>query len=367
MTNKKKITLHDVAERSGVSISTVSMIVNQKSDVTFSADTIKKVMDAVKTTGYIIKQTPSAQHTIKEPGKLSKIIAVFCPNITNPYYSTIVQSIEHTAHLCNYRVFTFNTFRDPSLEKQMLKDVVKMQVSGIIFAMMPSAPEFVEQLGDSIPVVVIGDKDSSIRLDTIETSNYIAGVLIAEHLLELGHRHAAFISTTLERPNTMRTRRLQGIQDTFKKASPECTVSVYEKKIIPTYERQNIFLEHSIGFELCDQCLHSPEAARITALIGVNDVIAYGVADAALKAGYEIPKDFSICGFDNNFPSRLISVSLTTIEHFMQEKGSDAFQMLYKKIGKEPSSSDNAERITRIEYHPKLIVRDSTNRAPIRK
>ncbi|MDD4370799.1 MAG: LacI family DNA-binding transcriptional regulator [Anaerostipes sp.] len=369
MANYKKITMKDIAEKTGVSISAVSMILNKRHDVSFTEETIKKVFHVANELGYKFK-TKEKDDTIRkfhQSRSAKNIVAVFCPNIYNPYYSMIAQSIEAAAYKNNYKTIIMTTFRDKNHEKEMIQDVIDMNVKGIIFTMMPNNFDYVEKIAKTFPIVMIGDKASSSNLDVIETNNYTAGVLLAEHLYELGHRHIAFLTTTIN-PDislAMRYQRLQGIENIFKKNSMNENYSVIlrEQKISPEYERNNLSLEYEVGYNLCQECLENRNLDNITAFIGNNDMVAYGIIDAILKNGYSIPKDFSVCSFDNDFPSRFLPISLTSIEHYMEEKGKKSFETLLQKIQWDESSDENSRYIIRIEYKPTLIIRDSTNKA----
>ena len=366
MAYKKKVTLKDIADASGISVSSVSMILNQRSDVSFREETIEKVRTAAAKLGYQFRTSSVSTDSIKEAPK--NMIAIFCPNISNAYYSTIAQAIEQAAFLKGYKTLIITTFRDASLEKEMIRNMIHMNLKGIIFTMMPQSPKLLEKASKKIPVIVIGDKISSLDVSVIETSNYTAGVLIAEHLYELGHRHIAFLTTTIGSSLSlaMRYRRLVAIQETFQRLcfDKDYEITVREEKISPELERKNIFLEHGVGYRLCNQCLEDRSLSNITAFIGNNDMVAYGIMDAILKKGYKIPKDFSVCGFDNDFASSLLPVSLTTVEHYMEDKGKKAFEMLYQKIQESDDTfSPDQKCIIRIEYKSKLIKRDSTNTA----
>lgn len=366
MTYKKKVTMKDIAEKSGVSITSVSMILNHQKNVSFSAETVQKVIYAAKTLGYVSKKPLIEEvQNIPAVGASANIIAVFCPNISNAYYSTIVQSIEQETYLKNYKVFILTTYRDKKIEREMLTEMLNIHVSGIIFTMIPADLEFAEQVSQSIPMVIIGDKNAFPGIDIIETSNYQAGVLLAEHLYELGHRHITFISTTLgpDRFFSMRYHRLKGIQDTFRKLSlnEPYRIFVEEAQIAPDSERSNLSLEYDVGYQLCNQCLKKQKRDGITAFVGVNDVVCYGIMDALLKKGYEIPYDFSVCGFDNDFSSKLLPISLTSVEHYMEDKGKKAVEILHQKINTiDGVYKKNSKFIIKMEYQSKLIIRDST-------
>lgn len=137
--------------------------------------------------------------------------------------------------------------------------MIKLHISGIVFTMMPQCPQFLEKVAKKYPVIVIGDKTTDIDLNVIETSNYTAGVLMAEHLYELGHRNIAFLTTTIGKSLSlaMRYQRLKAIQNTYKKLcmNEPYNIIVKEAKIDPELERKNIFLEHGVGYQLCNECL----------------------------------------------------------------------------------------------------------------
>ena len=373
MSYYKKVTLKDIANDSGVSVSSVSMILNKREGVSFSNETVEKVLSSAKKLGYEISSSPKKNVTHNyNTQRSAKYIAIFCPNISNSYYSTIAQSIEQAAYQKGFKTLIITTFRDEALEKEFLQDMIKLHVSGIVFTMMPQCPQFLEKVAKKYPVIVIGDKTTDIDLNVIETSNYTAGVLMAEHLYELGHRNIAFLTTTIGKSLSlaMRYQRLKAIQNTYKKLcmNEPYNIIVKEAKIDPELERKNIFLEHGVGYQLCNECLDDRNLANLTAFIGNNDMVSYGIMDAILKKGYQIPDDFSVCGFDNDFASSLLPISLTTVEHYMEDKGKKAFDMIYEKIQeKDDFFVQDDKCVIRIEYKSKLISRDSTNVARTRK
>ncbi|MFQ7422709.1 MAG: LacI family DNA-binding transcriptional regulator [Anaerostipes sp.] len=367
-----KVKLKVIENDSGVSVSSVSMILNKREGVSFSNETVEKVLSSAKKLGYEISSSQKEWYTCLQYSKIRKVYCYFCPNISNSYYSTIAQSIEQAAYQKGFKTLIITTFRDEALEKEFLQDMIKLHVSGIVFTMMPQCPQFLEKVAKKYPVIVIGDKTTDIDLNVIETSNYTAGVLMAEHLYELGHRNIAFLTTTIGKSLSlaMRYQRLKAIQNTYKKLcmNEPYNIIVKESKIDPELERKNIFLEHGVGYQLCNECLDDRNLANLTAFIGNNDMVSYGIMDAILKKGYQIPDDFSVCGFDNDFASSLLPISLTTVEHYMEDKGKKAFDMIYEKIQeKDDFFVQDDKCVIRIEYKSKLISRDSTNVARTRK
>lgn len=351
---KRKPTLDDIAALAGVSKTAVSMILNEKKGVTFLEETIEKVHEAAKELGYA-KKTPKLQ-------KMSifnkNTILVLAPTIASPFFTTLVQSIEQEADKHDIHVIIQNTFRDKEKELKYLEQIRDSNLYGLVLTMLPHHPRLLEEINESIPVVIINERSFHADLDTVEVDNYSAGVLIAEHMIKLGHKHIAYLTTALSTLNLARLRRLEGINDTYRKLCPEGTVTVKSKRVRPVDEIRNIDLEHDTGFDLAHEILPYKE---ITGIVASTDMIAYGVMDALKENGFSIPEDYSVCGFDNLFPSKLNSISLTTVEHYILNKGQDAVEIIRSRQQK------NREKLssTSVLYRHKLIERNSTG--PVRK
>lgn len=353
MTKKQNPTLKQISELSGFSQASVSMILNKRTNVSFSEETVRLVHSAAEKLGY----TKSNAASRKRQFSGRNLIAVLCPNISNPYYSTLVQAIEQASAEKEFQIITLNTYRSAEIETRNLMMLQNADVAGIIFSMPPLVPQSLEKMKKTVPAVMIGDRGCSFNIDTVEMDNYGAGALIASHLLDLGHKHITYISTTLDEINSMRMRRLKGLKETFEAKCPEGTVSVRSRDIAPTMELRDLFIEHHVGFELAKESFAD---GKTTAFVAVNDMVAYGVIDAIVSEKLSVPGDYSVCGFDNIFPSRLSPISLTTVDNYIIEKGHNAFNMLFSRIRGAKAVDSAPNIITRVEYPPRLIIRGST-------
>ena len=343
-----RVTTQDIANLVGVSQSTVSMILSGSSRASFSAETIKKVTDAAAQLNY----TPRKRHIEKSS---SDVIAVFAPTPGNPYYSTLVQSLENEAHSNGFSVLVCNTYYDRGTELAYVDLISRIPFIGVIFTYQPMNQERIRQISLTTPVVVISDTPDCSGMNAVSVNSFAAGAQIAEHLLSLGHRRIALVTTQLEN-NILRKRRLEGMVQTV--ADTRAELLIQETDVNVHYEQYKMNLEYSVGYELTQKiCADS----SITAYVGINDMVAYGVMDALLDNGYLIPKDKSVCGFDNIFPSRFHNISLTTVDSFLTSKGHDAFEMLKNLLTKGRTNTMYA--IHQIEYKPKLIVRNSSGQA----
>ena len=173
---KKKITSSQVAERAGVSQATVSMILNRRNNVSFSAETVERVEQAARELGY---ELPGRRKT--GDNKKEKLIVVFCPTLTSPYYVLLLQGIEAVANEKGYGVFICNTQRDAVLEEKYLRMIRTIQPQGIIYTCNPH-PDFqkkVEEMAREVPLVIISNKEKTTTVDAINQDNTMVGRLMA--------------------------------------------------------------------------------------------------------------------------------------------------------------------------------------------
>ena len=348
MTTKKRITLEDVSRAAGVSLSTASMILSGRPDVSFSPDTVQNVRHTADALGY---RTPVRRRI--RPLSARKLVLIVSPNVGNAYYANMVQAIQQSAEQHGASTLIFTTYRDAEKEREVLDMALEMGASGMVFTMMPQSVDIVEKVNRNIPVVVIGDRNTSLNVDTVELDNYSAGMLVGRHMLGLGHKHIAFISTTLNDANAIRIRRLDGIRAVYSREA-DTSVQLFTREIAPLEELNDIGIEHRTGYELTMECLKRND--EISGIVAVNDFVAYGVLDALEEKGLKVPDDYSVCGFDNLSASRFWSVGLTSVEHHIEEKGRNAFNILYERM-----TGDGApNNITRVEFSHYLVENRST-------
>ena len=280
---KKKVTTKDIADHVGLSQSAVSMILNNKSNVSFSESTKKKVFDAAKELGYQKKK----KQTESKNKPLSKVILII-------YYTTLIHSITERAHDYGYLTFVAPTLRNPSTEQYYL-DLMKndLDTAGIIYLYPTSFLPEVNEMSKQIPIVNIGDKNDEITFDSIHISSVKPARLVAEHLISLGHRKITYISTPITDIERSRSKRYDALVATFKEHGfgDDCvqirSLSPGEYNLLSPN-----LLEYSSGYNLTKQILE--EGTDCTAFVGYNDMVAFGILDALYEMKYKVPNDFSV-------------------------------------------------------------------------
>lgn len=347
MTSKKP-TIRDIAVQAGVSPASVSMILNEKNLSRFSDETVALVQKIATECGY----------RTKHPRRIEGTVMIICPSVMNPYYATLIQSMEQEAIEQGYSTAIRTTYWDMEIEKKLLDySLQSPAISGIIFAMIPQRPELAKLAAQRIPMVAVGDHYQDLGIDTVDINNFRAGELSGKHLIELGHRNIAYISTALNSEHSARVRRCDGVKSIYQTLCPEGRVKVHSVDISSYAELNTTDIEHHVGYQLAQQCAKS--SPEITAMVAINDMVAYGVIDGLHDLGLRVPEDISVCGFDNIFPSQFSGVQLTSVEHSIQERGRSAFRLMAERLGS-PSSPARRGPITRMEYESRLIVRKTT-------
>ena len=356
MGKRNKVTTRDIAEYTGVSQSTVSMILSKKPHVSFSKETVDKVRAAAQELGY---RKPQAGIKKKDTA-LSRSIIVICPILSNGYYSMIIHSITERAQEYGYTVFTISTLRDVSREELYFNLLSGFELAGVISLYPPSKIAEANALSKQVPVVSIGDKPEACRFDSVELDSKKPGYIIAEHLISLGHTHITYVSTPIRPKEIGRIHRLRGLKSCFRDHGLNPDNIEVKSPTLAAYGRYSSDnSEYQNGYDLAAEALD--EHTLSTAFVGNNDMTAFGIMAAISDYGYRIPADYSVCGFDNIALSAMPQISLTTIEHASIFKGQEAVDIIYKKNAQKDNSSKR-HYIMRMEYEPELIVRNSTGK-----
>ena len=189
-----------------------------------------------------------------------------------------------------------------------------------------------------------------------------AGAMMATHLYELGHRKIAFLSTPLNKLTRARSQRLEGVRQRMAAYGLEDNLEIFisSQQELDFDALGDTPYEYALGRHMAADFLKSNRGA--TALIGVNDMTALGIMAELTAAGYRVPQDFSVCGFDNIFSSRLSAPGLTTVDHRLRARCHAAADMLLNGM---PAARRNPgvhdmRMLDRIEYTSYLVVREST-------
>jgi len=324
--------IREVAEIAGVSVATVSRALATPEKV--SAESIKKVQDAIKAVGY----RPNLLARNFRAAK-SFTVVVLVPDITNPFFSQVIQSIEDRAQQCGYAVLLGDT-RESSKHEQDYVDRVETRLADGVIQLRPQSMSASRQ---KIPWVNAcgceGTPGPSIRVDNIEASK-----TIVDHLVALGHRRIGVISGRRDNPHSID--RLQGYKKSLEQAGlPFCAELVMEGDFT-LWSGQGAA---SRFFDL---------AQMPTAICCMNDEMALGAIQTIKSRGLRVPDDISVTGFDDIHYAKYWDPALTTIAQPAEEIGTAAMDLLLRIMDGE----DLAD--LEVLLPTQFMIRQSTGKAP---
>lgn len=248
----KKVSIKDVAKEAGVSLTTVSHILNHKQE-RFSQATIDKVLTAKDKLGYIPNKNAQQLrgHTIK-------LIGVLVPSLTNPFFSAIMQSMEQ--HKPDYVDLFFLSTSGDHLEHN-IKHLVERGMDGLVIARLIDQPESMNNYLErhNVPYVVLDQSEDNGYTDIIRTDEQTGGALAAAHLIDLNHQHIAIVQP-YEMMSNMQAR-VKGFEDYCESHDVQKPLKI-ETELSP-----------SGGKQIVDQIIDS----QVTAVFAINDEMAIGI------------------------------------------------------------------------------------------
>ncbi|MCL6548014.1 MAG: LacI family transcriptional regulator [Alicyclobacillus sp.] len=328
-----KPTIYDIAQRAGVSIATVSHVLNNTGRL--RASTRQKVLRVIEELGY--ERNPLATALA---GKNSYSIGFLIPDVNNLYFPEILRGLEDEAFRQGYSVLVCNTDNDLDKERAYVKTLVHKRMDGLIIATGGTPGEVIQELLQTgVRVTVLSREIPQVSVATVMVDNIRGGYIAAQHLLSLGHRRIGVITEPLSIASSRD--RLRGFRSAVADEAPDAQVYVPEQS----------GFDIDAGTRMARELL---TAYPITALFAVNDQLAVGAIQACRELGRRIPEDVSIIGFDDTVLAKVVHPPLTTVAQPTYELGRRAAALT---IGSIESDQQWTETLV---LKPELVVRAST-------
>ena len=331
-------TIKDVAEKAGVSVATVSAVVNRDSDVNVSQELTRKVEQAVADLNYRPNRIARALSR-----KKTSTIAYIIPSISNQFFADLTEIIEERSFNRDYSVYICNTGVSEKRIKLYLNNLIESRVDGVIVTLFWPILEhkFVQNLlTEDIPVVGLAGAREVQPLDTVTIADKQGGSLAAEYLRKKGYSRIGFIGVEQSRTTE---KRLAGINDYLNVENNDnygsCSV-----KLGFNFTRRE-------GYKLMKQLL--AETLGLDAVIVYNDVMAAGVLDYLAEKEIKVPEEMAVLGFDDSVAC-YTRPQLSTMALDRKRLGTRAVEMLFERI------EEKAGQIRHEKVVPHLIERETT-------
>ena len=307
--------IKDVAKEAGVSIATVSRVLNDIDVV--NEDTKKKVLEAIKKLSYrpnIVARSLKTQRT--------KTIGILLPDISNQFYPEIVRGAEDVSNIYDYNIILCNSDLDIEKEKEYLRVLREKMVDGVIYMSSSLNEEILELINElDLKTILVETKDKDGVLPSVTIDNVKGCYDSTKLLIEKGIKNIAFIGVEKDNLNAWGDRYV-GYENAMKEAGIEIDpelVYLNSMKVKSGYEGIQKFLKQNKKFK---------------GVVCASDDIAMGAINALRENGLKIPEDVSVIGFNDNFAASIFYPKITTISQPTYDMGSVAMRMLIKLLNK---------------------------------
>lgn len=337
---RNTISIRDVAQRSGVSIATVSNVLNNRCNV--SDELRAKVLQAVKDLDYVANPIARSMRNSK-----TFIIGVIVVDLNCIFFAPMLKGIQNVTSKAGYSIITYDSNYDGELEKRYVRMMKNNLADGLIIAGLSDAENksFYERImredtGRPFPIVSMENNLCDIGIDSVYIDNEAAALTAASHLIELGCRRILHIKAP--RATSSHSLRCMG----YRKALSQAGIP-YD----PSLEVNGDFSAAS-GYNVVQAMLRT--GVSFDGIFAANDQMAVGAIRALCNAKIPVPEKVKIVGFDNTFISSIVNPSLTTINVPIYKMGMAAATQLLERL---ESPGSNAVSI-RMDYE--LIIRRST-------
>ena len=307
-------TIRDVARRAGVSIATVSRVLNKSASV--SDVKRQRVEAAALELGYT--PNPAARSLL---GQSTGGIGVLLPYVAGDFFSEFLQGIDRATQEHRRFLMISSSHRNPNEFRAALSGLDKRVDGLLVMSTELAYDDLRDELLENVPVVFVNTRVDSPECDVINFDNEAGGRAAATHLIEVGHRRIAVVKGPEEAHDSQA--RFQGYRSALKAHG------------IP-YDEALVFpgdYTHQAGFDAVSRLLALPE--RPTALFAFNDYSALGALRAANEAGLAVPDDLALVGFDDIPLARFTSPPLTSVRVPLRELGERAIHRLIARINGE--------------------------------
>lgn len=337
-------TLKDIAERAGVSISTVSRVLNGTAPI--SASVRQQIMAIATEQGYPLHKTGK---TIEAPDPLRHIMLATPRNLMLESDINLVSLtlINRLKTLCQQRNIQLSPFvgEPDSINEQQLLQALRAGKANAILIVNDDHPTLLNAVAESgVPAVLINGEDPTMRLNTVMPANYYAATQAVRYLIAQGHRR--ILHLTWPSRQTIRER-----ERGYRSALAQADIALDERLILSLPDFQPLTARDA----LLDWLVRHPDRLGVTAIFCAADNQAIGVTDALSQHGLRVPQDISVMGMDDILPLDMLPLSLTTVHLPFEEMARAALHLLTQQL----LPTQDLGIAQRIELAGHLVIRES--------
>ncbi|WP_291056700.1 LacI family DNA-binding transcriptional regulator [Herbiconiux sp.] len=328
--------VRDVAALAGVSVGTVSNVLNASKPV--APETAKRVLDAIEKLGFI-RNDAARQLRVGQ----SRTVGIMVLDVSNPFFTDIARGAEDALALTGRSLILGNSGEEAHRELGYLDLFEEQRVAGLLITPVGDVLSRLERLRSrGSPVVLVDRHENARSFSSVSVDDLQGGALAAGHLLDVGRTRLAFVGGPQQVLQV--AERLRGARDT-----------VLARGARPLRVLEFETMRADVGRVGAEQLLALAPSERPDAVFAANDLIALGVLQALTSAGVRVPDDIAIIGYDDIYFAANAAIPISSIRQPAAEMGRTAAELLLEEI-EHPGLKDYRH----VFFPPELIVRAST-------
>jgi len=336
--------IKDVATAAGVSVGTVSNVLNRPQLV--SERTRERVNDVIEQLGFV--RNESARQL--RAGS-SRAIGLVVIDAANPFFMDVARGVEDTVQEAGGVVLLGNSAGDPRRERRYVELFEEQRVRGVLIAPSGDAPPDLGGLVRlGIPVVFLDRHPNGSPFSTVDLDDVAGGRAAVEHLLDRGHRRLAFVGG----PST-----LTQVRDRRRGAEDAVSAQLHGHGDATLLAVSTRSLTFRAGREAAEDLVAGPQDARPTGVFAANDLVALGLLQGFLTQGLRVPDDVAIVGYDDIDFAAAAAVPLSSVRQPRELLGRRGAELLSDAIRRREAGEPAQPQ--HVRFQPELVVRRSSS------
>ena len=335
------VSIREVASHAGVSVGTVSNVLNRPEIVAPATRT--RVLRSISELGFVPNE--SARQLRRGRGRVLGLVVL---DVANPFFTDVAKGVEEATAAAGMAVIFCNSDGDPARESAYLDLLEEQRVRGVLITPVDDASQRLLRLRErGILVILLDRRARSRELCSVSVNDVRGGELAIRHLIETGHRRIAFVGGP---------RALEQVRDRYRGAAKAARAAGLDPAEV-LHRVDTSTLTVPAGLEAAQRLLELPRSRRPTAVFCANDLVALGMLQGLTRQRARVPDDVALVGYDDIDFAAAAAVPLTSVRQPRQRLGRVAAELLMDEM------RNPQHRHVRRVFEPELVVRDSTRPA----
>ncbi|WP_326554538.1 LacI family DNA-binding transcriptional regulator [Micromonospora sp. NBC_01813] len=332
------ISIRDVASRAGVSVGTVSNVLNRPDIV--AAGTRTRVLAAISELGFV----PNDAARQLRRGR-SRTLGLVVLDVANPFFTDVARGVEDATSAAGMPVIFCNSDGDAAKERAYLDLLEEQRVQGVLITPVDDASERLMRLRErGVLVILLDHRSRRPDICSVSVDDRLGGALALRHLIDAGHRRIAFVGGP---------QHLEQVRDRYAGAVQAMTETGLPEGQLRRFDTPSLTV--AAGRDAAARMLGMPRTSRVTAVFCANDLLALGVLQGLTRQQVRVPDDIALVGYDDIEFAAAAAVPLSSVRQPRQRLGHTAATLLLDE-----AANPDTHRHRQVVFDPELVVRESS-------